>query len=65
MALKGWEGASIVIRHKKTTSKVLNTGSEKYIKLGIPYRCNDIPEMDKKDCEKLYKKFMNIYKSEL
>lgn len=40
-------------------------GSEKYIKLGIPYRCKDIPEMDKKDCEKLYKKFMNIYKSEL
>ena len=36
-------------------------GREKYIKLGIPYPCENIPEMDKNDCQKLYNKFMGIY----
>ena len=36
-------------------------GREKYIKLGIPYPCENIPEMDKEKCENLYKEFMNIY----
>ena len=38
-------------------------GREKYIKLGIPYTCENIPEMDKDDCEILYKKFIRIYKN--
>ena len=38
-------------------------GREKYIKLNIPYPCENIPEMDKEDCETLYNKFMRIYKN--
>ena len=38
-------------------------GREKYIKLNIPYACENIPEMDKQDCEILYNKFMAIYKN--
>ena len=34
-------------------------GREKYIKLGIPYPCENIPEMDKIKCKELYDKFMN------
>ena len=32
-------------------------GEEKYKKLGIPYLCRDIPEMDKKECDEIMKKF--------
>lgn len=35
-------------------------GREKYIKLGIPYPCENIPEMDKEKCNELYNKFINI-----
>lgn len=35
-------------------------GREKYIKLGIPYLCENIPEMDKEQCNKLYNKFIDI-----
>lgn len=38
-------------------------GSEKYTKLGLPYRCKDIPEMNKEDCDELFKKILKIYKS--
>ncbi len=36
-------------------------GREKYIKLKIPYPCENIQEMDIKECDMLYKKFINIY----
>lgn len=35
-------------------------GREKYIKLNIPYHCENIKEMDKKDCEILYNEFIEI-----
>lgn len=35
-------------------------GREKYLKLGIPYLCENIPEMDKTRCQELYNKFMNL-----
>lgn len=35
-------------------------GREKYIKLGIPYPCEDIPEMDKDKCNELYNKFIKM-----
>jgi len=38
-------------------------GSEKYIKLNIPYPCQNIPEMDKYECENLYNIFINIFKN--
>ena len=37
-------------------------GREKYVRLGIPYPCENINEMDKEQCNKLYQKFMDIYK---
>ena len=37
-------------------------GREKYIKLGIPYKCENIPEMDEYKCEELYNKFIEKYK---
>ena len=37
-------------------------GREKYISIGINYPLEDIPEMDKNECIKLYKKFIKIYK---
>ena len=37
-------------------------GREKYIKIGIDYKCENIPEMDKEECNKLYDKFMKYYK---
>ena len=39
-------------------------GSEKYITLGIKNPYQDMPEMNKEKCNKLYKKFMNMYQSE-
>ena len=36
-------------------------GREKYLKLKIPYPCENIKEMDKEKCTELYKKFMEIY----
>ena len=38
-------------------------GREKYIKLSIPYSCENIPEMDKDECDKLYNKFMEFYEN--
>lgn len=35
-------------------------GREKYIKLNIPYPCENIPEMDKRKCEELYNKFISL-----
>lgn len=35
-------------------------GEEKYQKLGLPYPCKDIPEMDEKECQKLYDKFIKM-----
>ncbi len=35
-------------------------GREKYIKLGIPYPCENIPEMDKYKCNELYNKFIKM-----
>lgn len=37
-------------------------GREKYIKLGLTYKCENIHEMDKEECNKLYNKFMEYYK---
>ena len=38
-------------------------GREKYLKLGIPYPCENIPEMDKEKCNKLYNRFIEMVKS--
>lgn len=35
-------------------------GREKYIKLGIPYPCENIPEMNKNKCNELYEKFIKM-----
>lgn len=35
-------------------------GREKYIKLGIPYLCDNIPEMNKDKCNELYEKFIKM-----
>ena len=35
-------------------------GREKFIKLGIPYPCENIPEMDKEKCDQLYKNFIKL-----
>ena len=35
-------------------------GREKYIKLGIPYPCENIPEMDKEKCNELYNNFIKM-----
>ena len=35
-------------------------GREKYIKLGIPYPCENIDEMDKDKCRELYDKFIRL-----
>ena len=37
-------------------------GREKYIKLNIPYPCENIPEMDKNKCKELEEKFLKIIK---
>ena len=37
-------------------------GSEKYTKLGIKNPYKNMPEMDKKKCDKLYNKFISKYK---
>jgi hypothetical protein len=37
---------------------------EKYDSLGIDYVYKDLPDMDKKKCDKLYKEFIKIYKGE-
>ena len=37
-------------------------GREKYITMGINYPLEDTPEMNKEECNKLYNKFMEIYK---
>lgn len=37
-------------------------GREKYIKMGIPYPLEDIPEMDKKFCNELYNKYIKDLK---
>lgn len=39
-------------------------GREKYIKLKIPYPCENIKEMDKVECDNLYKKFIDIYSND-
>lgn len=38
-------------------------GREKYLKLGIPYPCENIPEMNKEQCNELYDKFIEMVKS--
>ena len=38
-------------------------GREKYIKLSIPYSCENISEMDKDESDKLYNKFMEFYEN--
>ena len=38
-------------------------GREKYIAMNIPYPLENTPEMNKDECQKLYEKFMNIYKN--
>ena len=38
-------------------------GREKYIKLNIPYPCEDILEMNNEDCKNLYDRFLEIYKN--
>ncbi len=35
-------------------------GREKYLKLGISYPCENIPEMDKDKCDELYDKFIKM-----
>lgn len=37
---------------------------EKYDSLGIDYVYKDLPDMDKKKCDKLYKEFIKIYKGD-
>ena len=37
-------------------------GREKYIKLGLTYKCENVPEMDKEKCKELFNKFMKVYK---
>lgn len=64
-------------KYLKDLSKVLKTiknieridflpyhklGREKYITMGINYPLEDTPEESKEECNKLYKKFMGIYK---
>lgn len=39
-------------------------GEEKYQVLNIPYPYKDKPEMDKDKCQKLYEKFIQIYKKD-
>lgn len=39
-------------------------GSEKYVTLGIKNPYQEMPEMDKEKCDKLYQKFMEIYRKE-
>ena len=39
-------------------------GEEKYQVLNIPYPYKDKPEMDKDECQKLYEKFIQIYKKD-
>ena len=36
-------------------------GEEKYIKLGLDYKCKNIKEMDKTECNILYSKFLKYY----
>ena len=36
-------------------------GKEKYDKLGLKYKCENIPEMEKDKCGELYQKFINEY----
>lgn len=38
-------------------------GREKYIAMNIPYPLENTPEMNNDECQKLYEKFMNIYKN--
>ena len=38
-------------------------GREKYIAMNIPYPLENTSEMNKDECQKLYEKFMNIYKN--
>ena len=40
-------------------------GQEKYQKLKIPYPYQEIPEMDKEQCQELYQQFMEMYTSKL
>lgn len=40
-------------------------GSEKYLKLGIPNPYEDLEEMDKEKCQKLYNKFIKKYKNNI
>jgi pyruvate formate lyase activating enzyme len=40
-------------------------GREKYLSLGLKYPYEDKPEMDKEECNKLYKYFEENYKKEL
>lgn len=40
-------------------------GREKYLSLGLTYPYEDKPEMDKEECNKLYKYFEKNYKKEL
>lgn len=39
-------------------------GKEKYATLNLDYPYNDIPEMNKKECKELYKKFMELYEED-
>ena len=39
-------------------------GVEKYKKLGIPYKLDDVPQMDEKKCENLYKKLLEKLKKD-
>ena len=38
-------------------------GREKYIKINIPYPCEDIKEMDIEESKNLYNKFLEIFKN--
>ena len=35
-------------------------GVSKYEKLGIPYKLNDVPAMDKDKCDELYKMLIDV-----
>ena len=60
--LEKTEGHKLKIKSYADMCKLL--GEEKYQVLNIPYPYKDKPEMDKDECQKLYEKFIQIYKKD-
>ena len=63
--LKYIKGLKKYIRKIKNVSNITfipyhKLGQEKYLELGISYKMEKIPEMDKKLCDELYQEFLNL-----